>query len=321
MKKLSGLALTLCFVLGAFTFSTPSQAQEQKKLRVSLIPIIDAAPLVIAKQRGFFNEEGLAVDTTPTNGGAVGIPALIGGAVDIALGNSVTTMLAVSQGLEVVVVAPSSQLVDSPTVSTMIGRKADSYQTPADFVGKIIGVNTRNGINWLYAKAWIQKRGGDPDKVVFKEVPFPQIADAIKRRQIDASITGEPFKSAFLKDPELAIVGSPFVEVQPGLDVGQYVATAAFAKQNPDVIARFAKALRKGIAWYNSNLGTQELAEAVAEFTKLPVATIREMRLTPLPMTSSLPQIQKTVELMRSQGLLTADLDASKYILPISLKE
>lgn len=318
MKTMLRRALPAVVALSAVLGAGAAAAADLRTLRVSVIPIIDAVPLVVARKLGFFEQEGLQVDTSPTAGGAVGIPAVIGGSVDITFGNVVSTMLAAGQGLPVRVIAPATNFPDSPTVSVLVGRKADSWQKPADFDGKSIGVNTRNGINWLYARAWVKARGGDPDKVSYREVPFPQLADAIKRRQIDAGVTGEPFKTAFLRDPELAIVGSPFIEVQPGMDVGQYIATADFIARNPEVIAKFVRALRKGIVWFNDNRTNPQLHEIVAEFTRLPVATVQEIRLQPLPLNASVEQMQKTVEVMRAHGMLQGPLEAARYVAPVA---
>lgn len=321
MKDHFRSALGFCLLAAVILSTGPSHAQALKKVRVSIIPIIDVAPLMVARKQGFFAREGIVVDTSPTAGGAVGIPALVGGAVDITFGNVVSTMLAASQGLDIRVVAPATQFKETSAIAVLIGRKGDTYRTAADFAGKSIGVNTRNGINWLYARAWVKARGGDPDSVTYKEVPFPQLADAIKRRQIDAGITGEPFKGVFLKDADLAIVGSPFMEVQPGLDVGQYITTTAYATQNPDTIAGFMRALRKGIAWYNEHLTSLELAEVLAEYTRLPLARVKELPLAPMPTTVSTAQIQRTVEIMQSNGMLSSSVDASKFILPIATAE
>jgi NitT/TauT family transport system substrate-binding protein len=315
VRFLPSLALALC----SASFLVPcARAADLKTVRVSVIPIIDTVPLVVARKLGFFEQEGLQVDTSPTAGGAVGIPAVVGGSLDITFGNVVSTMLAAGQGLPVRVIAPATNFPDSPTVSVLIGRKSDSWQKPSDFDGKAIGVNTRNGINWLYARAWVKKRGGDPDKVQYREVPFPQLADAIRNRQIDAGVTGEPFRTAFLASPELAIVGSPFIEVQPGMDVGQYITTADYLAKNADTVNRFVRALRKGIAWYNDNRSNAQLHDIIAEFTRLPVATVRAIPLQPLPLNVSVEQIQKTVDVMRADGMLQAPVEAARFVAPVA---
>ena len=77
----------------------PAAQAQVTKLRVSTIPIIDTAPLQAAIAKGFFAAEGLEVDTTPTQGGAVGLPALAAGQVQITFSNIISIALGVKQGL------------------------------------------------------------------------------------------------------------------------------------------------------------------------------------------------------------------------------
>ena len=94
-------------VTGALTIlmlaitSEPSTPQELTKVNVSIIPIIDAAPLFAARTFGYFKEVGLEIDVKPTIGGAQGLTALAAGDVDVVLSNIVSTTLAVHQGLKI----------------------------------------------------------------------------------------------------------------------------------------------------------------------------------------------------------------------------
>ena len=58
------------------------RAQSLEKVRVSIIPVYDVAPLYAAIVKGYFKELGIDVETAPTAGGAAGIPGLIGGSVE-----------------------------------------------------------------------------------------------------------------------------------------------------------------------------------------------------------------------------------------------
>ena len=54
---------------------------------------------------------------------------------------------------------------------------------------------------WLYARAWIQATGGDPDKVTFLEVPFPQMEDALRQQRVDAAFMVAPFSIVSARSP------------------------------------------------------------------------------------------------------------------------
>lgn len=312
MKKRDLFKLTVCSA--ALMACGMSQAAELTKLRVNVQTIIDCVPVIVAMKNGYFAQEGLEIDTSTSGGGAVGIPGLIGGAYDIALSNTVSGVLAFSQGLDVQVIAPGAKMLPQAPTTEMVGRKGEAFKTAADLEGKSIGVNNRNSIVWLYARAWVKARGGDPSKVTFREVPFPQMEDAVKRKNVDAAFMVEPFKSAAVKGPDLVVVGSPFSEVQPGTDAGHYLTTSKFATQNPEVLRKFTRALRRGVEWYNANLKTKEAQQIVSEFTKLPPAVLQEIVLPPMPTQVEVAQIKRTAELMRENGMFAAVPDIDRYV-------
>ncbi|MES2529858.1 MAG: ABC transporter substrate-binding protein [Pseudomonadota bacterium] len=290
------------------------QAAELVKLRVNVQTIIDCVPVIVAIRQGYFAQEGLEVDTSTSAGGAVGIPGLIGGAYDIAQSNTVSGLLAFNQGLDVQAIAPGAKMQPQAPTTEMVGRKGEVFKTAADLEGKSIGVNNRNGIVWLYARAWVKARGGDPSRVSFREVPFPQMEDAVKRRNVDVAFMVEPFKSAALKGADLAVVGSPFNEVQPGTDAGQYLTTGKYAAQNPENVRKFARALRRGVEWYNANLQTAAAQQIVSDFTKLPVAVLKAITLPPMPTQIEVAQIRKTAELMRDNGMFAQVPDVDRFV-------
>ena len=114
MKHLIGSLILAAVAAG------PAMAQELTKLRVSTIPIIDTLPLQAAIKLGYFEEAGLEIDTTPTAGGAVGLPALAAGAVQFAFSNCVSIALGASQDLGFKVVAAGSFTAEILEANTMI---------------------------------------------------------------------------------------------------------------------------------------------------------------------------------------------------------
>ncbi len=306
-------------LLAAVLLAAPglARAADMKTLHVGMIPTIDSAPFYVALDRGYFKAEGLQIDTTPTTGGAVGIPAVVSGALDIAAGNSVSTILAAARGLDIIAVAPASKIrAHDPDLAAIVAPAAAGIHTGADLQGKTLAVNTRANVLWLYGRAWVRKTGGDPAKVTIKEVPFPQMLDALKGHQVDAAFMVSPFLDAALADPAFRRIGEPYQQVQPGVDVGQYEATSAFVRAHPEEIAAFLRALRKGAAWFNANRKTPELAQIIAGYSHLPAALVQKMDLPEAPMTIDPAEIIKTAALMQQEGLLTAPIDPAKVVYP-----
>ena len=158
-------------VTGALTIlmlaitSEPSTPQELTKVNVSIIPIIDAAPLFAARTFGYFKEVGLEIDVKPTIGGAQGLTALAAGDVDVVLSNIVSTTLAVHQGLKIRVIAPITLTgAEPPDLGGVVVAADSPIKNASELVGKRMAVNARNNIDWLYARAWIDKKSGRVSK-------------------------------------------------------------------------------------------------------------------------------------------------------------
>ena len=295
-------------------------AADLEKLRVSIIPIGDVAPLFAAIKNGYFRELGLEIDTSPSAGGAAGIPGLVGGSFDIVYGNVVSALLAVHQGLDVKVIAAGTNLADPAMDVTPVLVKSDSgIKTGKDLEGKSIAVNTRNNVIWLYARAWVKATGGDPERVTFKEVPFPQMEDALRQQRVDAAFMVPPFSIVASQKGGLTKVGQPYSDVQPGVDVGQYITTGKLVAARPEAIKKFVAGLRRGVEWYNANLTSDELFKLISGYTRADVSLLKMVPLGTAPLRSDLSQIKKTMDLMIENKLLPAPLDLAKIIDPLAL--
>lgn len=295
--------------IGAVVGQGKARARGQV-LRVNLIPAAEVAPIYAAVKMGYFAAEGLEVDTTPSVGGAAGIPGLIGGAYDIIYGNVVSNLLARAQGLDVKVISAAS----NGGFGSIMARKDSGVKRGADLHGKALAVNTRNNVIWLYARAWVKATGGDPSKVTFKEVPFPQMTDALVRRQTDAAFMIEPFLTAAASEDSLTEIGKPYAELQPEVQVGQYGTTDKLLKAHPDVIERFLHGQEKGNQWVKDHIGKAELAELITSYTKIPLEITKRLPIAQPTTELKVAEIKKTMVLMKENGLLKADVDLSTVL-------
>jgi NitT/TauT family transport system substrate-binding protein len=298
----------------------PARGAEPDKLRVSIIPINDVAPLFVAINNGYFREEGLQLEISSSAGGAVTIPGLIAGSFDIAYSNIVSALIARDRGLDVKVIAPGTQIGDPLTDTTPLIVDHDSkIRTGADLEGKNVAVNTRNNVIWLYTRAWIKATGGNPDRVNYKEVPFPQMEDALRQKRVDAAMFPAPFSVLALKQG-LVEIGKPYTQVQPGVYNGQYLATGKLVSEKPDLINRFARALRRGAEWFNANQKSDLLLKIIADYSKTDENVLKSLpALQTAPLHENLDQIRKTMSFMIEHKLIEKPIDLSPAIAPSAL--
>jgi NitT/TauT family transport system substrate-binding protein len=317
LTRLAPAALVASLLLPGAFLGVPANAQTVE-IKASTIPVIDFGAFECARAKGFFNEEGLKIDTTPTVGGAAGIPALVAGQIQIAASNIVSIILAAANGLDVQIVGAGDTTGDAaPDLAGLVAAPGNTLRTGKDLEGKKIAVNARNNILWLYNREWVARTGGNPDAVQFLEVPFPQMLDAVRAGRVDAAMLVEPFISSGLSDAKVNVVSWPYNEVQKRILVAEFVTTKAYAKANPDIIVKFVKALNKGVEWANANNRNDEFYEILSGFTKVPPDKLRTPGMPVFIKTIDPKQIAFVAGLMKKHGLLDKEIDAEALIHPL----
>ena len=101
IKRLCGAV-----AVAASLLLTPGVASAQNKIKLGLLPFSESLAAVIADKQGFFKEEGIEVEISKFDSGAVAVPVLQSGRLDIVLSSTVATFQAIEQGLDAVVLAP-----------------------------------------------------------------------------------------------------------------------------------------------------------------------------------------------------------------------
>jgi NitT/TauT family transport system substrate-binding protein len=314
MSVIRRMSPALVAVLALLATSLPALAQE--KIRLGLIPISEALGAVVADREGFFKAEDLAVDITKFESGATAVPVLQSGRLDVALSNTVSTLQAIGQGLDAIVLAPGAVVRSTPpdTTTALIALK-DNIKSIKDLEGKRIAVNVINSSAWLHAVAALDQHGVDWRKVRFVEVPFPQMNDPLLNGQVDAVVQVDPFRSALMATGKAEILSWTYVETAPGTDITQYIALGPWAQKNHDTAVKFARAVMKGSQFAGTNeAATRDINLA---WTGLNPAFKDKVLLPQLGTSVNVAAMAKTMELMQKFGLLKEPIDISKRVLAV----
>ena len=299
-------------ILAGALFSPPT-AIAQEKLKLGVLTFSESLAAIIADKQGFFKEEGLDVEITKFDSGAIAVPVLQSGRIDIVLSNTIATFQAIEQGLDAIVLAPGAIVRASPpdTTTALIVRK-DSIKSLKDLEGKRIAVNVINSSAWLHMVATLDKHGVDRTKVRFAEVPFPQMNDPLLNGQLDAIGQVEPFRSALMATGNAEIVAWTYVETAPNTDITQYIALAPWVDKNRATVAKFVRAVIKGAKFAASNEAvTRDINQ---QFTNLNPALKDKVLLPRLGTEISLAELNHTMGMMQKYGLLKAPVDLSKRV-------
>jgi NitT/TauT family transport system substrate-binding protein len=286
---------------------------DRARVRVQDTAGVPSAFLEYGVQQGFFEDRGLDVQVTPSQGGATVVPAVVSGDTDIGGSNLVSILLAQGKDIPVKIVAPGTFVRGrrEQDFSAILVAGDGDIRSPKDLDGKTLAVNTLENVAELTAKASLARQGVDVESIELAEVDFPDMNAALTQGRVDAAFQIEPFVSLGLKEGH-RIVDRPYVGTKPGLQIGCYFTSARYLSENEDVVQRF----REGVA---------ETAEAIArdpgafreflpEASEIPPPAARKVILPEWKAQSDEASLELTAELMERYGVTEEKPDTSEAV-------
>jgi NitT/TauT family transport system substrate-binding protein len=286
-------------------------AQDLPVMRVGDLGYADASsePLFGAAA-GIFRRNGLDVKVTVLNGGGAIIAAIAGGSLEAGFSNAVSAAQAVERGIPIIVLTPAAEYPAEKSDTLLVKARGSKLKTAAELNGKTVAVTTLGGGLQASARLWIDKNGGDSKSIHFLELPFTEMAAALKAGRIDAAMLSEPVLSQSRNDVET--LGDPFSAVAPRWTVGVFVASKAWVTANPDLARRFVQGMYDTAHW--ANMHHAETAKIVAPLANVDLATFSIMARSRYGDTLSVALLQPELDEAFKAGQLKTPFDAAQWV-------
>lgn len=220
-------------------------------LRIATLTIDSGSACFYAQEQEFFSRAGIeARIQTIASGGAI-VAAVASNSVDIGFANVVSAAAAFTKGVQVLLVAPGSVDVAAVPTNALVAAPGSPIRTGRDLNGKTMATTTLRNIVQIAAETWIDKNGGDSGTVRFVEMPFSEMVEALLAGRIDAAILAEPFMSEAKGRTKL--IAYPMSAIGARVQLGGWIASAAWASANAELVASFAGAIAKTNVWANAH--------------------------------------------------------------------
>ena len=228
----------------------------------------DFVPLLVAKEKGFFEKRGLDVEPKRIPIITNIPPALVSG--DLQIGSSTMPLLlqANDGGLDMRLVAGAARHLKETSKIVLMVRSTLRIEKPEDLKGKKIGVAGFNSTMDVFVRKWLKLKGVDPKDVTFVEAAFPQMPDLLKGGTVDAVTITEPMRSIAQNSGAGYVFADYVAEYFPDLLMVGYIATGDWAMKNPAAIKAFRDAMDESIAFIAANKDeTKAIEQKVLGFT------------------------------------------------------
>lgn len=269
----------------ASAFPRQLWAQEPRtKIRVGLVRLISSGPIFIAEARKFFDKVNLDVELHYFADGALAMPALVAGELDLTASTLNAGLFnAVSKGAPYKLILDRG--IDKPGSGSMT-IVASNAMHEAGFTsvdkakllkGKKIAIQAPGSIDqFLFGRA-AEKAGLDPTRDLnwSSGMPYPDMIKLMGVGQADAANIPVPLAFLAEKNKVGKIIGAGS-DIEPNVQLACWVMSSKFLAKNKSAAARFAMVHIHAGRLFNKAAAAKDpdVVKIVSEATKVPAPLI-----------------------------------------------
>ena len=258
------LALVLCMSLAAgMLLSGCGKKEELTTLRLNEVAhSIFYAPQYVAIEKGYFEEEGIALELINGSGADNVMTAVLAGEADVGFMGSESSIYVYQEGAQDSIIN-FAQLTQRAG-NFLVARKADPDFTWSKLKGKTILGGRPGGMPEMVLEYILKKNGIDParDVKIITNIDFGLTAQAFASGQGDYTVEFEPFAASLEADKKGVVVAS-LGEASGNVPYTAYSARESYLKDHQDLLQHFTNALQKGMDYVQSHT-PEEIAEVIA---------------------------------------------------------
>lgn len=258
MRLLKLLSTTL--VAGAMAFAAIMPGHAADLVRVGEGPFITGGGFLVAREKGYFKKLGLDIETRMYIDGALAVPSIISGELDLAFMTANAALFnSIAKGAPLILVLDRGNNKKGRAytgINVTQELHDQGIKSIADFAklkGKRIGLSALGSINQYTFALALQKAGLDPRKDVqwITNVPQPDLMKMLGTKQVDATDLAYQF-AFFAQNNKWGPIVAKGDDIDPDGQIAMFAAHKNFVRDKRDVLIRFTMAYLQGVKEFNA---------------------------------------------------------------------
>ncbi len=226
--------------------AAPAQAE---RLTVSQYGIlVPTLPYAVALEKGFFREEGLAIESIiQSHGGGTSVRNMLASELPVAEMALPAAIAAFKQGIDVRIIGD-----DAHTIGELVwvAKKGSPVRTVADLKGKKAAFTSPRSVTEIIIKTVLKRRGLLDDTQTIAAGGIGAALTALNNGAVDAATLVDPVLTK--RGGEYQIVFHAREEL-PDLSWAVFVTTAKYLSENEDKVRKIVRARAKAVDFIYAN--------------------------------------------------------------------
>jgi len=237
MKRIT--VLFMCFIVLCALFPVVLYSKDTVKIAMGYIPNVQFAPYYIALEKGYFQQEGIAVALD--YGMSTDIMSLVGGGqIEFGISDGDQVIIARDRGIPVKVVY--SMYVKYPVA--IVSFKEKGITRVRSLVGKRVGTPGPYGSNYFGLKIMLNHEGLSYEDVDLKFIGYTQIESLIADR-VDAAVVFINNEPIVLREMGKEINVLDTYSITPMVSAS-IITGDHLIEKDPELVRKFIRAVVKG---------------------------------------------------------------------------
>ena len=312
-KKLLTTFMTLAMVgtMAGCAKTKTEEVKETKKLSFGAMSSIDIVPIVIAKEKGYFEEEGLELDFQLFTAAKDRDAALQAGELDGVIADEIAISIYQNSGIDMKITGATNG------AWTLVVGKDSGIENLEDLKGKKMAISENTMIDYL-SDYIAEENGVNSSEIEKIAIPaMPARLEALRNKQVDAAILPAPFNDTAVADGGKGLADIDNADIM--------ISAIGFLQDqidnNEEAIKAFFTGYNKAVE-YMKNTDIKEYEDIVIKTVGYSEDTKGNLILPELN-TNYLPdaeKVQAVFDWSKNNGIIDEDLKAEDVIIDKFIK-
>lgn len=299
---LSVRILTLALFVFVAACSPQSQSSESVKLRIAVLPILDALPMYVAQANNYFEEQGVEVEFVPVSSAAERDQVMTAGQADGMINDLVSTVLYNQDTTQIQIVSFARTATPEFPQFRILAARDSGISEVDDLKGVEIGISEGSVIEYTTDRL-LESEGFSPLDIVTIAVPsIPVRMSLLDSGELSAANLPDPLASLAIQGGAVAVIDD---SSHPEFGNSEISFRKSVIDANPEAIRGFLAAVDKAVQEINADPARWD--ELLTEQSLVPAPLIGSYKIPTFPsgILPSEAQWADVIEWSLAKGLIS----------------